>query len=208
MKRLSTCFVIVFALTLLLAACGSSGNRQADVDIAPLCDPNGNHVVAVSDGCVSTCDEVPRWLYTGRLMPACTMVSVGGVSYQVLEITKELAETAVRCTQFFIGASSIAAPSVPLSAQVDEGQIADETRCLNSMAKALGLSLEGSSPCINDTLLLMEAEDTAAVFYPAYYRVLCVDSEGQACVLLFPAINDLGCADGVFATEAIDPYLG
>lgn len=203
-KSLKACFVIVCTLMLLLVSCGSSGNQQADVDIAPLCDHNRSHVVAVSDACVSTHDEVPHWLYTGRLMPAGTEVSVGESSYQVISITKELADTPVRCGQFFIGATSVAAHSVSISARVDMGQIADADRCLNSMATALGLSVEGSSPCINEPLLLMEAEDTAAVFYPAYYRVWCMDSQGQNYELLFPVINDQGYADGVFATEAID----
>ncbi len=204
MKLKKTCFVIVCTLTLLLVSCGSSGNQQADVDIAPLCDHNRSHVVAVSDACVSTHDEVPHWLYTGRLMPAGTEVSVGESSYQVISITKELADTPVRCGQFFIGAAYIGAYAVPVSAQVALGQIADADRCLNSMAKALGFAVEGSSPCINEPLLLMEDEDTAAVFYPAYYRVWCMDSEGQNYELLFPVINDQGYADGVFATEAIE----
>lgn len=204
MKLRKACSVIVFTLTLLLASCGSSSKQQADVDIAPLCDGNKCHAVAISDACISTHDEVPHWLYTGRLMPASTEVSVDGNSYQVISITKELADTPERCGPFFIGASFVGAYSIPVSAQVDAGQIADANRCLKSMSMALGFSVEGSSPCINESLLLMENEDTAAVFYPAYYRVWCIDSEGQNCELLFPVINDQGYADGVFATEAIE----
>lgn len=206
MKRKKACSVIVFTLTLLLllVSCGSSSKQQADVDISPLCDRNGSHAVAISDACVSTHDEVPHWLYTGSLVPASTEVRAGGSSYQVISITKELADTPVRCGQFFDGATSVAALSISVSAQVDVGQIADANGCLKSMSMALGFSLEGNSPCINEPLLLMENEDTAAVFYPAYYRVWCIDSEGQNCELLFPVINDRGYADGVFATEAIE----
>lgn len=204
MKKAHSVIVLTLTLLLLLVSCGSSGNQQADVDIASLCDRNGSHAVAISDACVSTHDEVPHWLYTGSLVPASTEVRAGGSSYQVISITKELADTPVRCGQFFIGASSVAAPTVPVSAQVDAGQIADANGCLKSMSMALGFSLEGSSPCISEPLLLMENEDTAAVFYPAYYRVWCIDSEGQNCELLFPVINDRGYADGVFATEAIE----
>lgn len=204
MKLQKICSVVVFALTLLLISCGSSVKQQVDVDIAPLCDRNGSHAVAISDSCVSTHNEVPYWLYAGMMMPASTEVSVGEKSYQVISITKELADMPVRCGQFFIGASSVAAPSVPVSAQVDMGQIADGDRCLKAISTALGFSLEGNSPYVSKPLLLMESEDTAAVFYPAYYRVWCTDSEGQNYELLFPVINNQGYADGVFATETIE----